>query len=120
MKKLRTLKEQTAMDLYKNTAGEIEARDVQNRMNMTEEERKNTFPESMKKNGDVVFANKKTGNYNISINEDVIGSFGIKSIQDYVNVQRSVKNTLLNEGFFSYEGANYIKIKYFLKKIKFS
>ncbi len=37
------------MDLYKNTAGEIEARDVQNRMNMTEEERKNTFPESMKK-----------------------------------------------------------------------
>ena len=120
MKKLRTLKEQTAMDLYKNTAGEIEARDVQNRMNMTEEERKNTFPESMKKNGDVVFANKKTGNYNISINEDVIGSFGIKSIQDYVNVQRSVKNTLLNEGFFSDEGANYIKIKYFLKKIKFS
>ena len=104
MKKLRTLKEQTAMDLYKNTAGEIEARDVQNRMNMTEEERKNTFPESMKKNGDVVFANKKTGNYNISINEDVIGSFGIKSIQDYVNVQRSVKNTLLNEGFFSDEG----------------
>ena len=63
---------------------------------------------------------KKTGNYNISINEDVIGSFGIKSIQDYVNVQRSVKNTLLNEGFFSDEGANYIKIKYFLKKIKFS
>lgn len=59
MKKLRTLKEQTAMDLYKNTAGEIEARDVQNRMNMTEEERKNTFPESMKKNGDVVFANSK-------------------------------------------------------------
>ena len=79
------------MDLYKNTAGEIEARDVQNRMNMTEEERKNTFPESMKKNGDVVFANKKTGKYSISINEDVIGRFSIKSIQDYVNVQRSVK-----------------------------
>ena len=49
MKKLRTLKEQTAMDLYKNTAGEIEARDAQNRMNMTEEERRNTFPREYEK-----------------------------------------------------------------------
>lgn len=89
MKKLRTLKEQTAMDLYKNTAGEIEARDVQNRMNMTEEERKNTFPESMKKNGDVVFANamnnrdteyaKEQSDSNSESDKNVKYSFGGKN-----------------------------------------
>ena len=45
-----------AKTLYKNTAGEIEARDVQTRRNMTAEERRNTFPESMKKRDDAVFA----------------------------------------------------------------
>lgn len=36
--------------------------------------------------------------------EDTIDSFGIEKLNDYINVQRSVNNTLLNEGFFSDEG----------------
>ena len=48
--------------LYENTVGEIEARDVERRADLTEEERKNTFPESAKPNDDAVFAGEETGN----------------------------------------------------------
>ncbi|MCH5211746.1 MAG: hypothetical protein J1G06_01910 [Oscillospiraceae bacterium] len=48
--------EAQARKLYRNTAGEIEARDTGSRINMTLDERRNTFPESMRQNGDVVFA----------------------------------------------------------------
>ena len=44
----------SAYEQYKNTAGEIEARDVENRLNLTAEERKNTRPDIDK--SDVVFA----------------------------------------------------------------
>ena len=53
---------QEAERLYENTAGEIEARDVERRADLTEEERKNTFPESAKPNDDAVFAGEETGN----------------------------------------------------------
>ena len=53
-----------ASDLYKNTAGEIEARAVQERRDMTEEERRNTYPESFKTNDNVVFADAEV-NYDI-------------------------------------------------------
>ncbi len=35
-------------DMYKNTPGEVEARDVQERQDMSTDERKNSFPESMR------------------------------------------------------------------------
>lgn len=43
-------------DLYKNTAGEIEASDVSKRSEMSAEQRLENFPESMAPNEDVVFA----------------------------------------------------------------
>ena len=57
---------QEAERLYENTAGEIEARDVERRADLTEEERKNTFPESAKPNDDAVFAGEETGNGGIN------------------------------------------------------
>ena len=48
--------------LYENTAGEIEARDVERRADLTEEERRETFPASAEPNDDVVFAGEETGN----------------------------------------------------------
>ncbi|WP_418830844.1 LPD23 domain-containing protein, partial [Ruminococcus sp.] len=53
---------QEAERLYRNTAGEIEARDVENRADLTEEERRKTFPESAAPNDDAVFAGEETGN----------------------------------------------------------
>ena len=44
-------------DLYRNTAGEIEARDVSNRRNMTAEERRNTMPKAADEN--TVFAEQR-------------------------------------------------------------
>lgn len=52
--------------LYENTAGEIEARDVERRADLTEEERRETFPESAEPNDDVVFAGEETGNGGIN------------------------------------------------------
>ena len=45
--------------LYENTAGEIEARDVERRADLTEEERRETFPASADPNDDVVFAGEE-------------------------------------------------------------
>ena len=42
--------ELTALDLYHNTAGEIEARDVSNRLKLTAEERRNTLPKAADEN----------------------------------------------------------------------
>ena len=57
-------KNRNASDLYENTAGEIEARDVQVRSNMTEEKRRSAYPESFKMNNKVVFADSEV-NYDI-------------------------------------------------------
>lgn len=48
-------------DLYEKTAGEIEARDVENRLDMTEEQRKNTRPDIDRT--DVVFADGSNVSY---------------------------------------------------------
>lgn len=56
----------TAGDLYRNTAGEIEARDVEKRLNYTEEQRKNIRPDIDRT--DVVFADGSTG---ISLSKDI-------------------------------------------------
>lgn len=45
-----------ANQLYEDTAGEREARDVVDRMNFTPEQRKNTFPYTMDDSEGVVFA----------------------------------------------------------------
>ncbi|MGN0182884.1 MAG: LPD23 domain-containing protein, partial [Candidatus Ornithomonoglobus sp.] len=50
-----------SMDAYRNTAGEIEARDAASRIDMTAEDRRTSFPESMKPNDNVVFSLKRSG-----------------------------------------------------------
>lgn len=56
-------------DLYRDTAGEIEARDAANRANLTAEQRKNTRPDNDR--SDVVFA--EGGNESMSISETTDG-----------------------------------------------
>ena len=54
---------------YRNTAGELEAEDVKNRLDMTDEERSNTFPESAKENPERVFMDRDKV-YGERMNED--------------------------------------------------
>ncbi len=54
--KLSELEQMSAAELYRNTAGEIEARDAASRIDMTAEERRNNFPEAFKQRDGVVFA----------------------------------------------------------------
>ena len=51
----------TAYEQYRNTAGEIEARDAENRLNLNAEQRKNTRPDIDR--SDVVFAEGGTASY---------------------------------------------------------
>lgn len=86
----------TNENLYRNTAGEIEAQDTSRRLGYDAEKRKNTRPDIDRT--DVVFA-KSSINY--SSDETIFDSFGIKKKGDYIHVQQQVYNTLLAEGFFS-------------------
>lgn len=63
---------------YKNTAGEIEARDVSSRLNMTAEQRKNTRPDIDRT--DVVFA-ENSGISSFSLSSDVSESESKKIIK---------------------------------------
>ena len=54
---------------YRNTAGELEAEDVKHRLDMTDEERSNTFPESAKENPERVFMDRDKV-YGERMNED--------------------------------------------------
>ncbi len=65
-KRKQGVDDKTANELYQNTAGEIEAREVSDRLGMTEEERKQSFPYSAKPNKDIVFANDR------GVNNDII------------------------------------------------
>ena len=47
---------------------------------------------------------KKAGGIDKAKFEKIKSDFGIKNINDYINVQRNVFETLKNEGFFSDEG----------------
>ena len=53
-------KGRTAGDLYYDTAGEREARNAAERINMSADERRNKFPESFKSDDDIVFAEEGT------------------------------------------------------------
>lgn len=55
---------------YKNTAGEVEARDTSNRLDMSEEERRNNFPESAKPNDNIVFAEGNGVSYSLAPNAE--------------------------------------------------
>lgn len=87
------LKKGNPSELYKATAGEIEARDVEKRLNYTVEQRKNTRPNIDRK--DVVFADGSTG---ISLSQDISKypynmqtvikeyiSSADKSVEDFIN-----------------------------------
>ena len=87
------LKKGNPSELYKATAGEIEARDVEKRLNYTVEQRKNTRPDIDRK--DVVFADGSTG---ISLSQDISKypynmqtvikeyiSSADKSVEDFIN-----------------------------------
>lgn len=87
------LKNRSASDLYDSTAGEIESRDVEKRLNYSAEQRKNTRPDIDRK--DVVFADGSTG---ISLSQDISKypynmqtvikeyiSSADKSVEDFIN-----------------------------------
>ena len=80
-----------AKTLYKNTAGEIEARDVQTRRNMTAEERRNTFPESMKLNNDVVFVDSGVSYFSSDSDATMSLKKQIQNSRDILNAMSVVK-----------------------------
>ncbi len=86
-KKLKKLKGLSGNEIYYHTTGEVEARDVESRINMTDEERMNTRPNI---DSGVVFAENGVKNYNNS-------RLGLdkKSKQGYNKVARYIaKNKL--------------------------
>ena len=86
LERVRHEGERYAPDLYLDTAGEIEARDVANRLDMTEEQRKNTRPDVDRT--DVVFAGDSQVSY-FAKNEYDAETAGIKdqirNSQDLLN-----------------------------------
>lgn len=77
-------------ELYRNTAGEIEARDTANRRKLTDEERKNTPPKLG--DADTVFADGNATSYSIDAN------FG-KNVDDWVkNTPEGMLST--SHGYF--------------------
>jgi len=69
-----------ADNMYRNTAGEIEAREVQDRLNMTSEERIKSVPDSMNRNKNVVFSEN-------SVSYDIVT---LDSGKEYVEATRQV------------------------------
>lgn len=66
--KRRKIKSKSPLEMYINTAGEIEARDAANRRSLTEEQRRDTFPESAEENPDRVFVEDGGVSYSIDPN----------------------------------------------------
>lgn len=107
-------------DDYYKSAGEIEARDVKQRINMSEKERKQNFPESMKPREDTIvepaedFWKRKL---KIKNNPDIRYSLKEKdtiSTQDGTTKAPSDSaNTISSNGTVSYNGDN---VKYSLKE----
>lgn len=81
-------------DLYRNTAGEIEARDVEKRHGYSDEQRKDTMPDTGDEN--TVFAEE----YVVSdlIKRDITGEYFVDVLTDILeNTQVSDISTVLNE-----------------------
>lgn len=75
--KYREVKRRSPSDLYLSTAGEVEARDSENRVNYNAEQRKNTRPDIDRT--DVVFVNnvnrKFSEKFSLDENEDVVNKY---------------------------------------------
>lgn len=86
---------------YINSAGEIEARETASRRKMTEEERQNKMPDL---GWDRALLTESSVQYSVA---DVMTDYGIKSINDYIGVQKAVLKKLTEDGFFA-DGNNVV------------
>ena len=93
---------------YYRTAGEIEARDTEDRSEMNYGQRRETMPKTSE-NGDVLFVEgrgtdpyKYNRRYSINVDTDSeIKSYGLEEkINDYIAVQKAIIKKLDEEGFF--------------------
>jgi hypothetical protein len=102
----------SAFEQYQNTAGEIEARDVENRLNLDAEQRKNIRPDIDREN--VVFADAK---YSVSPEAD---SKYMSAVErgDTETAQRMVDEAAKNAGYdyHLYHGTNADFTKFDLRK----
>lgn len=80
---------------YINSAGEIEARETASRRNLTAEERQNKMPDL---GWDRALLTESSVQYSVA---DVMTDYGIKSINDYIGVQKAVLKKLTEDGFFT-------------------
>lgn len=86
---------------YINSAGEIEARETAGRRKMTAEERQNKMPDL---GWDRALLTESSVQYSVA---DVMTDYGIKSINDYIGVQKAVLKKLTEDGFFA-DGNNVV------------
>lgn len=80
---------------YINSAGEIEARETASRRRLTAEERQNKMPDL---GWDRALLTESSVQYSLA---DVMTDYGIKSINDYIGVQKAVLKKLTEDGFFA-------------------
>ena len=85
--------ERSAYQLYRNTAGEIEARDVTARRKMSEEQRRNTMPDTGDE--DTVFAEGSR----FSFSEDGVKNIDALTEQDVLDLLEQVENGDLRGGY---------------------
>lgn len=78
---VENVQKMTPGDMYKNTAGEIEARDVSDRMNYSKEQRQETVPNLGDNN--TVFANRPPEDIRYQVRQDADG-------RDYVEISEDI------------------------------
>lgn len=106
---MNPMKESRApFELYRDTAGEIEARDVQKRMDYTAEQRRAEKPDTG--NGDTVFAvngdsysvdKDEKGNLFVKIDEDILDGVDEKDIKSTIRseIKRRFPNGFVRDGW---------------------
>ena len=104
--------ELSAFEKYEMTAGEIEARETENRSEWPEESRKNKLPKRTTDNGVIFRENRMNDPFvyvdesvsyslNVDIDEE-ISYFGVENkLNDYIGVQKAVLGKLDNENFYT-------------------
>ncbi len=107
-------------ELYQNTAGEIESRDVQKRRSLSKEQRREKFPESFKEHPDTVFVedyeeDTVANEYNESSKEmDVVGEIADTSaLEEEISI---IDEALKDESLPSTDRVALIKEKVRLKR----
>ncbi|MGN0174558.1 MAG: hypothetical protein ACI39F_08965 [Acutalibacteraceae bacterium] len=101
-------KSQTADKLKLETAGEIEATDVQNRLNLNNEQRKNTRPDIDKT--DVVFSDRNDVSYSLNVDNEIIDRYTEKQYNNFGWVRANNVLTSAEYQHFTHEFANYKKL----------